>query len=171
MNDNELSRHPSEVLACFQTQPKWILSSGISTISIVILALLLIAAWLPYPSHINGEVSVISDPPPIDIKPQSTNRIARLLVSDNDRVSRGDWLVIHGSTESPELVKKLIAKLSLHGNSSCTMWSENTAKEKSSGQLSRYFDALVNACNELKNYYQGGLTEQKITSLYSKHLK
>jgi len=91
--------------------PHWIVRWGLSSLLVVILMVLTLSWFIKYPDIIAADIEITSSVPPVSLVAQSSGRIKKLLVADQQAVSKGDYLVILENTADYEMV--LAAKVAL----------------------------------------------------------
>ena len=83
-----------EVQEILGTPPRWIIRWG-TTIAFLTFCVLLLASYIiRYPDLIEAQVELVSDNPPVDITSRITASIATLYVTDNQKVEKGQLLLV-----------------------------------------------------------------------------
>jgi multidrug resistance efflux pump len=100
------------VAAIVGREPSWIIKSGISLIFIIFTALLLLTWFIQYPDTIYSKITLTTSQPPAKLVSQVDGKIIELYVNNNERVSRGQSLLLIESSVDYKNLKKLENNLS-----------------------------------------------------------
>ena len=87
----ESSEYLKEVLA---TPPRWVLRWGETLVLVLVIVLLALGWLIRYPDRIPAEVIITTRQPPVPVKARADGALAQLLVSDQDRVTKGQVMAV-----------------------------------------------------------------------------
>jgi HlyD family secretion protein len=104
-------RHSAEVEEILSRPPGWTLRWGITTLFVMLLALVWGAWFIEYPDLINASVTITTRNPPIAVPASTEGRLERLFVRDNDKVQKDDLLALIESTAEYDDMLALEMKL------------------------------------------------------------
>ena len=110
-----------EFLEILGTVPPWILRWGITTLALVVVILLIGSAIIRYPEVLSAQVMLTGATPPAAIIARTSGAVSELRVSDNQKVSVGDYLAVidnPANTDDVLFLKKYLADICLDDASS-----------------------------------------------------
>ena len=105
--------HSEEVNEIITAVPSWILRRGITIVFLVILSIILLAAFIRYPDVISTSLKINSLNAPKPVYAKRAGKLTELLWPENKRVELGAPLAFLESTGSHRDVLKLSAQLKL----------------------------------------------------------
>ncbi|WP_367867124.1 HlyD family secretion protein [Pedobacter sp. WC2423] len=105
--------HSEEVNEIITAVPSWILRRGITVVFLVILSIILLAAFIRYPDVISTSLKINSLNAPKPVYAKRAGKLTELLWPENKRVELGAPLAFLESTGSHRDVLKLSAQLKL----------------------------------------------------------
>ena len=96
MSDKEknIELRSDEVQDILGKVPPWLIRRGIAGISIVVILLLVIAAWFKYPDRIVSPIQITTDNPPVYLVARTTAKISHFFAEENMSVTAGELLVV-----------------------------------------------------------------------------
>jgi len=164
----DIELRSEEVQEILGTPPRWIVSWGITLISMVVLILLVGSYFFKYPDIIKGRVTIISRNPPVTLVARANGKIDHLFVTDQQKVSSGTVLAI---LENPAFYLDVFALQSrldsLRGIFDAPedflrlKFEENLML----GQIHSYYTAFVSQCSEYVNFSRFDLYRERIETL------
>jgi len=92
-------------------EPSWIVSSGITLISVSFILLVLISWLIKFPETVDSTITITTPTPPIDIVSKVDAQILVLFVENNEEVSKGQPLLLLESTTEYGQLQALEAQL------------------------------------------------------------
>ncbi len=127
-------------------EPSWIVTSGISLVSIVFVLLLLLTWFIRFPDTINSRIIITTSQPPIKMVSKVNGKILQLYVDNNEKVKNGQPLLLIESTVDYQELKSLeIELIGLKTILESSSLDFNELGEYQLGELQSGFDKLVNA--------------------------
>jgi HlyD family secretion protein len=137
--------------------PPFLVRSGITGISIIVIVLIAIAAWFKYPDRILSEIQLTTDNPPVYIISRTTAKITDFFVKDNQEVKRGALLAVLESgamyndvLAARELVDSIIT--TREGLDSVLLKKIFSGEELELGTLQDEYAGLQKAIQELLDF-------------------
>lgn len=163
----EIEFRSEEVQEVMSQIPSWILRRGITTLFVIVMALLIGSWFFKYPDVIRAEITVTSLEPPASIVARSSGKMDEIFVKNNEAVEAqtplaviqnpaktGDMLTLIGMMRmwdtggySDEIVRKFLAGQSL-----------------SLGSIQSVYAAFLNSLDDYRNYRTLNYYPQKIAS-------
>ena len=93
-NTSNIELRSEEVQEILGHIPPWIIRWGITTFFLILVALLVGSVFFAYPDIVSGEVEILSENPPVEIKSKVNGYVDSLLVYDNQSVSKNQGIAI-----------------------------------------------------------------------------
>lgn len=93
-NDNDIELRSEEVQEVMGEISSWIIRSGISILSLVVLTLLIGCYFFHYPDVINTKMTLTSNEPVAQLVARTSGKIRRLYVHDGEQVQQEQLLVV-----------------------------------------------------------------------------
>ncbi len=96
MSDKEknIELRSEEIQDILGKVPPWLIRRGMTGIAIVIILLLVIAAWFKYPDRIVSPIQLTTDNPPVYLVARTTAKITHFFAEENRSVEAGELLVV-----------------------------------------------------------------------------
>ena len=116
-NNLNIELRSEEVQEILGHIPPWIVRWGITTFFIILITLFIGSAFFAYPDVVSGEIEILSENPPVEIKSKVSGYVDSLLVADNEDVSDNQVIAILQNPASYKNVieaKKYISKVEQH---------------------------------------------------------
>lgn len=132
-------------------EPSWIVNSGITLISIIFLALLILTWFIRYPDTIRSQIVITTLQPPVEIVSKVSGQILQLYVGNNEKVNKGQALfLLDSSVEYQDLVslEAELSTLKIALDSSSPIVEE--LNNYRLGELQSNFDKLANSIKAFK---------------------
>lgn len=92
--DKNIELRSHEIQDILGKVPPWLIRSGMTGISLVVILLLVVAAWFRYPDRIESQIQLTTENPPVFLVARVTAKISEFLVEENQEVKEGDLLVV-----------------------------------------------------------------------------
>ena len=89
-NNKNIELRSDEIQDILGKVPPFLVRSGISAISLIIIVLLAIAAWFKYPDRIVSEIQLTTDNPPVYLVARTTAKISQFFAIKDQQVKAGD---------------------------------------------------------------------------------
>lgn len=163
--NKEIELRSEEVQEIMNEIPPWILRCGISTLFVIVMALL-IGSWLfKYPDVLKAKIIVSSLEPPESIISQSTGKIDEIFVRNNQTVTKGTPLAVIQNSARTKDVITLIKTMRTwkQSNYSKDMMKELfVGKPFSLGSIQSAYASFLNSLNDYQNYKTLNYYSQKI---------
>ncbi len=74
--------------------PPWIIRSGITGLSVIIILLIVMAAWFKYPDRIVSPIQLTTDNPPVYMVARTTAKITEFFAEKDKQVEAGELLLV-----------------------------------------------------------------------------
>lgn len=144
LREESIYQHSEEVSEIITAVPSWILRRGITLILLILLAIILLSAFIRYPDIVKTSLKVNSLNAPKEVIAHQPGKLVKLLVKDNQLVNDKDPLAFIESTANHYDVISLVAKLKM------------LSKKLSDGQVIKTNDLDTKGLNlgELQGSYQ-----------------
>ena len=96
MSDKEknIELRSDEIQDILGKVPPWLIRSGITGLSIIIILLIVMAAWFKYPDRIVSPIQLTTDNPPVYMVARATAKITEFFAEENQQVEAGELLVV-----------------------------------------------------------------------------
>jgi len=102
-------RHTDEIKAIITDVPSWIVRWGITLFGGILLMIFGLSAFIPYPDTVKTSLKIKSFNAPEPVVPKVSGRLAKLLVTENERINCGQVLgYIESNTNRAEAIDLLI---------------------------------------------------------------
>ncbi|MFT6331058.1 MAG: HlyD family secretion protein, partial [Bermanella sp.] len=75
-------------------EPAWIVRSGITLISVVFMALLLLTWFISFPDTVHSQITITTSTPPIEMISKVNGQILELYVENNQSIEQGQPLLL-----------------------------------------------------------------------------
>lgn len=111
LQEESIYQHSEEVNEIITAVPSWILRRGITLILVILLAIILMSAFIRYPDIVKTPLKVNSLNAPKEVIAHQPGKLVKILVKDNQLVSDKDPLAFIESTASHYDVLTLADKL------------------------------------------------------------
>lgn len=148
----------------FIKAPRWILRWGIYLILLIVILFIIGSVLFKYPDTISAPFTLTGTTPPARIKAKKSGLLTKLYVSDNQIVSKGDYLAIIENSAKEENMK-YIKKFLVNFLSKDTIYIELPMKDMELGEVQTsylsFYQTLYNYKQFRKNHYH----EKKINIL------
>ncbi len=167
-NSNNIELRSEEVREILGSPPGWIVRSSISVILLIVLSLLLGSFFYKYPDIISGNITIVSQNPPIPIVARSSGRLELLFVTDGKDVKKGQAVAV---IENPAvfddmiILKSLLDSISVSFSSTDRLRAFSLPKTLALGQCQSYYSSLVSQWEEYLNYVRLNHLGQQMESL------
>lgn len=92
--DKNIELRSDEIQDILGKIPPWVIRRGMMGIALVIIAMLVVAAWFKYPDRITSQIQLTTDHPPVSLVSRTTAKIDEFFVGESQEVSPGDLLVV-----------------------------------------------------------------------------
>jgi HlyD family secretion protein len=168
--DVKLSEPGREVMSRI---PAMIIRSGIGIVFIIIFVLLIGSWFFKYPDVIHSSIVLTAENPPATIFARSDGKLEALLVEDNDKVEKGEWLGVIENTANYEDIRQVSAKLSVYKKmlqDPAMVLSENLLVNLSLGEVQINYLDFYNYYSELRLFLDFDYYSQKKKALKNEML-
>lgn len=163
----EIELRSEEVQEVMSQVPPWILRRGITTLFVIIMALLAGSWFFKYPDTITAEITVTSLEPPASIIARSTGKIDRIWAKNNQMVTSGTPLAVIQNPASAD--DMLCLREMMH------IWNTSEYEEVDAaiflsgaslelGVTQPVFASFLSSLNDYQNYKTLNYYPQKITA-------
>lgn len=144
LREESIYQHSEEVNEIITAVPSWILRRGITLILLILLAIILLSAFIRYPDIVKTSLKVNSLNAPKEVIAHQPGKLVKLLVKDNQPVKDKEPLAFIESTANHYDVMSLVAKLKM------------LSKKLADGQVIKTNDLDTKGLNlgELQGNYQ-----------------
>lgn len=163
----EIELRSEEVQEVMSQVPPWILRRGITTLFVIIMALLAGSWFFKYPDTITAEITVTSLEPPASIIARSTGKIDRIWAKNNQMVTSGTPLAVIQNPASADDMLRLREMMHIWNTSE---YEEVDAAMFLSGAslglgvTQPVFASFLSSLNDYQNYKTLNYYPQKITA-------
>lgn len=99
--------HQEEMSDMIGNPPSWLLKSGMTMVAIVVFCIIALSAVIQYPDNISGEGILTSSTPPIELVARSNGYLDRVMITDGQKVNKGDDLFLINNTTNPNEINAL----------------------------------------------------------------
>lgn len=158
----------SEVLnEVLSAPPSWLVRSGNTLFFFVIFLLLGLCFFISYPDEITGEVSILSNHPPVEFQNQMYGKLVDLRAKDQQFVQKGTVLAQFDNEINPkqiELVRAFLADLHRMDEIQSIQISKEL-EQINLGTLQSSWTNLLSAINELNSFKRSHISDTKIQAL------
>lgn len=148
----------------FIKTPRWILRWGLYLILLIVILFIIGSVLFKFPDTISAPFTLTGTTPPARIKAKKSGLLTKLYVSDNQIVSKGDYLAIIENS-AKEVNMKYIKKFLVNFLSKDTIYIELPMKDMELGEVQTsylsFYQTLYNYKQFRKNHYH----ERKINIL------
>ena len=156
-----------EVQEVMSEIPPWILRRGITTLFVIVTALLNGSWFFKYPDTITAEITVTSLEPPASIIARSTGKMDEIYAKNNQTVTAGTPLaVIQNPANSEDMLSLIqtIKQWEASDYSDETTLSVFAEKSFALGGIQSVYGAFLNSLSDYQNYKRLNYYPQKIAS-------
>lgn len=108
---DKIELRSEEVQDILTRPPHFLVRSGISIISVVILVLFISTFFFKYPDVISGEVSITTENPPLWLVARTSGKIKELYCLDKEQIEKGKLIAVIENSASTRDVEKLKSEL------------------------------------------------------------
>ena len=159
---------PSEDnLEIFEKPAGWMLYWGTTTVVVLVLLVLGLAAFVQYPDKLEFQVSITSSPPPVPVVVNHAGQVENMLISDGEEVEHGDVLMVLASParwEDVLYIDSVLAKLQ-YRDSPVGLLELRLREPMRLGQLSFAYTQLLNYTAELQEKLNRQALRERMQSL------
>lgn len=157
-----------EVQEILGTPPSWIVRWG-TTLTFLSLIVLGIVSWVvKYPDKIRAPISVTTTSPPVSVLARTTGYISRLLVKENDTVSRSQILAIISNPANENDVMRLDSMLALLQTYDINVLSHyHPNRRLALGEIQVTYSAFIQIFEEYSFKVNNNFDKASINQLYS----
>ena len=166
--DNNIELRSEEVQEVMGEIPSWIIRSGISILSLIVLALLIGSCFFRYPDVISTQMTLTSHEPVAQLVARTSGKISRLYVYDGELVQQKQLLVV---LENPAMTddvlyleRKLQKYLDMPDSLTCQLLP---TKELTLGDIRTTYSVLLSDLHAYRNYKTLDYYSKKIGSIES----
>ena len=92
--DKNIELRSDEIQDILGRVPHWLVRRGMMGIFLVIIIMLVVAAWFKYPDRITSQIQLTTDHPPVYLVSRTTAKIDEFFVEERQEVNSGDLLVV-----------------------------------------------------------------------------
>lgn len=163
----EIELRSEEVQEVMSEIPSWILRRGITTLFVIVMALLIGSWFFKYPDTITAKITVTSLEPPASIIARSTGKIDEIYVRNNQHVSPQTPLAVIQNSANSHDILSLIRTMSEWEASAYSYAHTNkffTEKSLSLGAIQSVYASFLSSLNDYQNYRTLNYYPQKIAS-------
>lgn len=163
----EIELRSEEVQEVMSQVPPWILRRGITTLFVIVIALLAGSWFFKYPDTITAEITVTSLEPLASIIARSTGKIDRIWAKNNQMVTSGTPLAVIQNPASANDMLRLremihIWNTSEYGEVDAAMFLSGASLGL--GMTQPVFASFLSSLNDYQNYKTLNYYPQKITA-------
>lgn len=156
-----------EVQEVMNEIPSWILRRGITTLFVIVIALLMGSWFFKYPDVITSGITVTSLEPPASIIARSTGKLDEIYAENNEAVKVGTPLaVIQNPANSADMLflVQTMKRWEASGYSDETILSVFSEKSFGLGGIQSIYAAFLNSLSDYENYKKLNYYPQKIAA-------
>lgn len=160
---DKIELRSEEVQEILGRPPHWMISSGISVIFIVILAIFIGSYFFKYPDVLNATIVVTTENLPAGVVARTSGRIDTLFVKEKQKVIKGDVLALITNTASYTDIFKLksvISKFNISDLSTFNLIEDNLQL----GEVQSSYLSFVKAIKDYNQFVQTDYYNKKIAS-------
>jgi multidrug resistance efflux pump len=160
---DKIELRSEEVQEILGRPPHWMISSGISVIFIVILAIFIGSYFFKYPDVLNATIVVTTENLPAGVVARTSGRIDTLFVQEKQKVIKGDVLALITNTASFTDIFKLksvISKFNISDLSTFNLIDDNLQL----GEVQSSYLSFVKAIEDYNQFVQTDYYNKKIAS-------
>lgn len=155
----------SEVLnEVLSAPPSWLVRSGNTLFFFIIFLLLGLCFLISYPDEITGEVSILSNNPPVEFQNQMYGKLVDLRVKDQQFVRKGAILAQFDNEINPQHITLVQAFLKDIGSTSHIQISDELAKINL-GTLQNNWINLLSVTKEWNALKNSHISDKKVNAL------
>lgn len=163
----EVELRSEEVQEVMSEIPPWILRCGITTLFVIVMALLIGSWFFKYPDTITAEITVTSLEPPAGIIARSTGKMDEIYAKNNQTVTAGTPLaVIQNPANSSDMLSLIetIKRWKITGYSDESALSLFSEKSLALGGIQSVYAIFLNSLSDYQNHLKLNYYPQKIAS-------
>ncbi|MFV0501308.1 MAG: HlyD family secretion protein [Bacteroidales bacterium] len=160
---DKIELRSEEVQEILGRPPHWMISSGISVIFIVILAIFIGSYFFKYPDVLNATIVVTTENLPAGVVARTSGRIDTLFVQEKQKVIKGDVLALITNTASYTDIFKLksvISKFNISDLSTFNLIEDNLQL----GEVQSAYLSFVKAMEDYNQFVKTDYYNKKISS-------
>lgn len=163
----EIELRSEEVQEVMGEIPPWILRWGITTLFVIVMALLTGSWFFKYPDTIKAEITVTSSDPPVSIIARSSGKIDDIFIKNNEAVECQAILAVIQNPAKTEDMLELISRMkawNIYGYSEETVRRFFNGPSLSLGNIQAAYASFLSSLNDYRNYKTLNYYPQKIAS-------
>lgn len=163
----EIELRSEEVQEVMSEIPPWILRRGITTLFVIVMALLIGSWFFKYPDTITAEITVTSLDPPASIIARSSGKMDEIFVKNNEAVAPETPLAV---IQNPAKTEDMLELMDLMKVWETGEYSNDivrkffTGQSLSLGSIQTVYAAFLSSLNDYQNYRTLNYYPQKIAS-------
>lgn len=166
--DNNIELRSEEVQEVMGEIPSWIIRSGISILSLIVLALLIGSCFFRYPDVISTQMTLTSHESVAQLIARTSGKISRLYVHDGEQVLQKQLLVVLENSATTDDVLYLEHKLQNYLDQPDSLtYKLLLTKELVLGDIRTTYSTLLSDLHAYQNYKTLNYYPQKIGSTES----
>lgn len=164
--DNNIELRSEEVQEVMGEIPSWIIRSGISIISLIVLALLIGSCFFRYPDIIRTQMTLTSYEPVAQLVARTSGKISRLYVHDGELVQQKQLLVVLENPAVTDDVLYLERELQEYLDMPDSLTRQLLlTKELALGDIRTTYSILLSDLHAYRNYKTLDYYSKKICSI------
>jgi multidrug resistance efflux pump len=151
--------------------PSWIVRWGITTFLIILLMLFIGSGFFAYPDVVSGDIEILSENPPVEIKSNVSGYIDSLLIANNQQVDQEQVVAIIKNPanyldvlKALEYLKKVQKHLTFHSLKLLPITTQEFALGSMQNQWSTFISSLYNYEQFILEHYY----DKKTKNLFQK---
>lgn len=161
----EIELRSEEVQEVMSQIPPWILRRGITTLFVIVMALLIGSWFFKYPDTITAEITVTSAEPPASIVARSTGKMDKIYVKNNEQVTSETPLAVIQNPANSDDMLSLIEAMEQRGISDYSDIDVSVFKKSLAlGNIQPVYATFLNSLNDYETYKNLNYYPQKIAS-------
>ena len=166
--DNDIELRSEEVQEVMGEIPSWIIRSGISLLSLIVLILLIGSCFFRYPDVISTRMTLTSHEPVAQLVARTSGKISRLYVHDGEEVQQKQLLVVLENSATTDDVLYLEHELQNHLDQPDSLaYQLLHTKKLFLGDIRTTYTTLLSNLHAYRNYQTLNYYPQKISSTES----
>lgn len=163
--DIKIQSQDDEVQELLGHPPSWMLRFGITVIFLIVLGLLLLSTVIKYPDVVEAEIVLTSNNPPITLFSKTNGKIDQLLVTDQQKVKKGDLLMILESEANYEEIieaEQALQRLKDLGEDNQALRRFKLPEELNLGPVNNSFSSLLGTLKALQFFLKDNAVYKKM---------
>lgn len=162
MPEDRLNYHCSEIQDLMGRIPGWTIRWGLFVISLIFVGVCIACYFIKYPQVVTTQVQLTSYNPPVDLIARTSNKIARLFVSNGDSIQADASILVMESKASYEDIMEIDKDiLNFTGEWEELVQNEKVYRNYKLGDIQNYFLQYQKKCAAFRNYLQTSLLKKK----------